>query len=155
MQECGVGATAVQVGRRVLGFEDAVARDGRVEKRVEVNRPTVGVLRPMVRSRDTSAIERRGVVVFHRQFVGSSGIALDRVDLLDGIAEPVELRKEGDDLRRQILIHNQFPAARPAVETDVVYVDPSQLPRPNGATRTPACAQFGGGDGVNGRDGGW
>ncbi len=59
VKESRVGAAAVQVGRRGLRLECAAGVDARVEKRIEVANPTVGVLRPLVGSWDASAVERR------------------------------------------------------------------------------------------------
>ena len=64
--ESRVGAGAVQIGRRILRLECAAGVDARVEKRIDVDSPTVGVLRPLVGSWDAPAVKRRSVVVLHR-----------------------------------------------------------------------------------------
>ena len=78
---------------------------------------------------------------------------VDRADLLDGITQSVKLLEDRDDVRHQIFMHNQLAAVGLAVETDVVDVDPSELPRLDGATRPPARAEFGGGDPLDGPTG--
>jgi phosphodiesterase/alkaline phosphatase D-like protein len=65
VQETRVNAVSVQIWLGVAGFERARAGDVRVEQRVDVDGPTVGVLRPPTGAGDVSAVERRGVVVFH------------------------------------------------------------------------------------------
>ena len=52
--------------------------------------------------------------------------------------------------RHQVFVHDQLAAVRLAVETDVVEVDPPQLPRFDRAIRPPARAEFGRSDQVNG-----
>ena len=66
VQESRVSAAAVQVWRgvRPVGMRPSSV-DVRVEKRVEVDSPAVGVPGPSVGSGDVSAVERRGVVVLH------------------------------------------------------------------------------------------
>ena len=63
----------------------------------------------------------------------------------------VKLLEDCDDLRHQLFVHNQLATLRLAVETDVVDANPPQLLRSHRATRTPARAEFGGSDGINGR----
>ena len=156
VQESRVIAAAVQIWRGVPGLEYARAVDVRIEKRVEVDGSTVGVLRPSAGSGDVSAVERRGVVVLHGQLVVGGRVVVDRADLLDGIALLVKSLEDRDHLRHQVFVHDQLAAMGLAVETNVVDLDTPQPPRFEGATRPPARAEFGGGDRVNGRSGwGW
>jgi hypothetical protein len=78
---------------------------------------------------------------------------VDRADLPDGKAQSVKLLEDGDDLRHQVVVHDQLAAVGLAVETDVVDVDPPQLLGLDRATRSPARAGFGGSDRLNGRSG--
>ena len=93
MQKARVGAAAVQVCHRILRLECACGVNVRIEKWVDVNSPTVGVLRPSAVSRDVSAAERRRVVVFHLELIGSGRILVNRPDLLDGIPRLVSCSK--------------------------------------------------------------
>jgi len=127
MQKAGIGAAAVPVCRRILRLERARRDNVRIKKWVDVNSPTVGVLRPSAGSRDVSAAERRRVVVFHLQLIGSGRILVNRTDLLDGIPQLVKLLEDCDDLRHQLFVHDQLATVRLAVKTDVVDANPPQL----------------------------
>src|SRR5258707_2552887 len=69
VQDSWVCAVAVEVWRGILGLEGTRPIDGGVEQRVEIDRSTECVLRPAARAGNVSAIERRGVVVFHGQLI--------------------------------------------------------------------------------------
>ena len=116
-------------GAGVLGLDRTRPIDARVEQWVEVDGSTESVLRPAAGAGDVSAIERRGVVVFHGQLVVGARIVVHRADLLDRIAQLKELLEDRDDLRRQIFMHDQVAAVGLAVEADVVDVNPAQLLR--------------------------
>src|SRR3954468_463092 len=58
VQHPRVGAVAVEIGARGLGFYVSVAVDVGVDERVDVDCPAVGVQRPVVPGRQQPAVER-------------------------------------------------------------------------------------------------
>ena len=63
----------------------------------------------------------------------------------------IQLLEYRDHFCHEVLVHDQLAAVRLAVETYVVDLDAPQLVRFDWATGPPTCAEFGGGDRVNGR----
>ena len=92
-------ARAIEIGARgrVTG---AAARDVRVLERVEVDRPAVGVLRPVRRAGCRAAVEGRGVVRLDRAEVVAA-IGLDRHHAPDREARGVKLAERPRDRRRR------------------------------------------------------
>ena len=85
VQHAGVGAGAVEVRSGGRRLDVAVAVDVRIDERVDVDGPAVGVHRRRVRPRQRTTVERRRVVVLHRQLVLGAGIVGDIAHLCDRI----------------------------------------------------------------------
>jgi len=149
VQDSGVCAIAVQIWRGVLGLEGARPVDVGIEQRVEVDGATEGVLRPAAGAGNVAAVECRGVVVLHGQLIVGVPIVVDRTDLLDRVLQLKKLLEDRNDLRRQVLMHDQIAAVGLSVEADVVDLDSAQLPWLNRAAGMPAGAEIGRADGLN------
>jgi len=154
VQDSGVCAVAVEVGRGGLGLDRTGPIDLGIEQRVEVDGSTESVLRPVAGAWDVSAVEGRGVVVFHGQLVVGGRIVVHCADFLDRIPQFKKLFEDRDDLRRQVFVDDQVAAVGLSVEADVVDLDPAQPLRVEWAAWPPARAEVGGTDRLN-RGSGW
>ena len=62
----------------------------------------------------------------HRQLVLRAGIVIDGSDLLDGIAQTLEVVEDRDDVVDDVLMHHELTSMRAAVEAEVVELDAAQ-----------------------------